>query len=255
MSPFRRNAFTTWLVVVVVVFGLGFFGLTSLVIGWFAGVEGVAGPVTDLGYGALIGIILTMGLAVQLHAPQSKIAGIQQAALVVPALLMGSAVALDSQDLVSALIVTVAVGSLLALHPARGEFLKKGGSISPTLLAITILGAIPLTAYALEMGAQAQDLKGPPHHVQRLSTMAAMAFAIVLTGLLAAAKTRGWRIPSWSTGAAATVFGLASLVFPDSPGSPGQGWGMLAVAGGLLFIAAAEWEARRTKTTQVQSAQ
>ena len=250
MSPIRRIAFKSWLVVLVVVFGLGFFGLTSLVIGWFADVEGVAGPVTDLGYGALIGIILTSGLVVQLRAPQDKIAGIQQAALVIPALVMGSAVASDGQDLVSALIVTVAVGGLLALHPARGEFLSKGSSISPALLAITILGAIPLISYALEMGAQARDLEGPPHHVQRLSTMAAMAIAIVLVGMLAAMKTRGWRIPAWSAGAAAITFGLATLAFTDNPGAPGSGWGMLAVGGGVLFIAAAEREARRTKPTQ-----
>jgi hypothetical protein len=255
VSSIRHVAFTTWLVVVVVVFGLGFFGLTSLVIGWFAAVEGVAGPVTELGYGALIGIILTTGLGVQLRAPQRKIAGIQQAALVVPALLMGSAVASDLQDLVSALVVAAAVGILLALHPARGEFLSKGGAISSPLLAITILGAIPLIAYAREMGAQARDLTGPPHHVQRLSTMAALAFAIVLTGLLAASKTQGWRTPAWSTGAAAIVFGLASWVFPDNRGTAGRGWGMLAVAGAILFIAVAEREARRTKTTHEPSGQ
>jgi hypothetical protein len=255
VSSVRRNAFTIWLVVLVVVFGLGFFGLSSLVIGWFSAVEGVAGPVTDLGYGVLFGIILTTGLAVQLRAPQDKIAGIQQAALVVPALVMGSAVASDTQDLVSALIVTIGVGILLALHPARGEFLRKGGVISPTLLAITILGAVPLIAYALEMGEQARDLAGPPHHVQRLSTMAAMAFAILLTGLLAASRTRGWRTPAWSAGAAIIVFGLATSAFPDNPGSPGRGWGMLAVAGGVLFIVAAELEARRTKPMQEPSGQ
>ncbi len=253
MSPIRHIAFTIWLVVLVVVFGLGFFGLTSLVIGWFSAVEGVAGPVTDIGYGVLVGIILTMGLAVQLRAPQRKIAGIQQAALVIPAFLMGSAVASDLQDLVSALMVTASVGILLALHPARGEFLKKGGAISPALLAITILGAVPLIAYAVEMGEQAQDLEGPPHHVQRLSTMAAMAFAIVLTGLLAARRTRGWRTPAWSAGAAIILFGLATLVFPDDPGAPGRGWGILAVAGGVLFIAEAEREARRKKPMEEPS--
>lgn len=242
--PSRWIAFRTWAAVLVIVFGVGFFGLISLVIGWFQGVEGVAGPVTELAYGALVGIILTMGLLVQLHAPERKIAGIQQAALVIPALLIGSAIASDSQNVVPALILMPAVGLLLALHPAREEFLGRGAGLSRTLLAITVLGAIPLIAYALDMGAQAQDLIGPPHHVQRLSTMAAMAIAILLVGLLAAFKTRGWRIPTWSAGTAAVVFGLASMAFPDNTGAVGRGWGSLAIAGGVLFIAAAESEGR-----------
>jgi hypothetical protein len=239
--------------VLTIVFGAGFFGLISLVIGWFQGVEGVAGPVTELGYGALVGIILTMALLVQLHAPERKIAGIQQAALVAPALLIGSAMASDSQNVVPALILMPAVGILLALHPAREEFLRRGAGFSWKLLAITILGAIPLIAYALDMGAQAQDLDGPPHHVQRLSTMAAMAIAIVLVGLLAAFKTHGWRIPPWSAGTAAIVFGLASTAFPDDPGAAGRGWGGLAIAGGVLFIAVAESEGRSGRATSERS--
>jgi len=242
--PSRRVAFTAWAVVLVVVFGVGLFGLTSLVIGWFASLEGVAGPVTDLGYGALVGIILTLGLLVQLRAPERKIAGLQQAALVIPAFLVASAIAGDAQNLIPVLILLLALGILLALHPARQEFLRRGASFSPALLFVAIAGGIPLIAYALHMGAEARELTGPPHHVQRLSTMAAMAIAILLTGLLAALKTRGWRISAWCAGSAALVFGLASVAFPDHPGAEGRWWAGLAIAGGVLFIAAAEWEAR-----------
>jgi hypothetical protein len=252
-SRFRQVAFNSWAAILVAVFGVVFFGLTSLVIAWFQEVEGVAGPVTDLGYGVLYGIILTTGLLVQLRGPERKIAGIQQAFLVIPALLIGSAIAADSQDLVPALILVPAIGILLALHPARAEFLRRGAAVSRTLLAITIIGAVPLVAYALDMGDQARDLAGPPHHVQRLSTMAAMAVAIVLTGLLAALQTRGWRLPAWSAGVAALMFGLASLVFPDQRGAVGRGWGGVAIAGGVLFIAAAEWEVRRATATRQPS--
>jgi len=99
------------------------------------------------------------------------------------------------------------------------------------------------------MGAEARDLVGPPHHVQRLSWMAALAIAIVLVGLLAALRTRGWRIPAWSAGTAAAVFGLASIVFPDQRGAEGRGWGGVALAGGVLFIAVAELESRRAPRT------
>jgi len=236
-------------VVLVLAFGVAFFGLTSLVIGWFATREGIAGPVTELGYGALYGVILTMGVLVQLRAPERKIAGIQQAALVLPAVLIGAAMASDSQALQSAVIFAPAVCILLALHPARGEFLRPGSSFSPVLFTIAVLGAVPLTGYALAMGKQAQHVVGPPHHILRLSTMAALAIAILLVALLAAAKTRGWRIPAWSAGMTAVVFGLASTIFPDHPGAAGRVWGTVAVAGGFLFIAAAEWEGRRRGAT------
>jgi hypothetical protein len=249
-SRFRRIAFNTWAAILVAVFGVVFFGLTSLVLAWFQDVEGVAGPVTDLGYGVLFGIILTTGLLAQLRRPERKIAGVQQAFLVIPALVVGSAIASDYQNLVPVLIILPAIGILLALHPAREEFFGRGAALSRILLAITIIGAVPLVAYALHMGAEARALAGPPHHVQRLSTMAAMAVAIVLTGLLAALQTRGWRIPAWSAGTAAIVFGLGSVVFPNQLGAVGRGWGGVAIAAGFLFIAVAEWEVRRTTVTR-----
>ena len=233
--------------VLVLAFGVVFFGLTSLVIGWFATREGIAGPVTELGYGALYGIILTMGVLAQLRAPERKIAGIQQAVLVLPAVLVGGAIASDSQALQSAAIFAPAIGILLALHPARWELLRRGSSFSPILFTIAVLGAVPLTGYALAMGTQAQHVLGPPHHILRLSTMAALAIAIVLVALLAGVKTSGWRIPAWSAGMTAVVFGLASMIFPNDPGAAGRVWGTVAVAGGFLFIAVAEWEARRAR--------
>lgn len=244
--PTRRVAFTAWAVVLVLVFGVGFFGLITLVIGWFESREGVAGPVTDLGYGALVGVILTGGLLSQLRAPERRIAGLQQASLVIPALVIGSTIARDSQNLIPAVILVPALGILLALHPARDEFLTRGVVASPVLLSVAIAGGIPLIAYALDMGAQAGEVTGPPHHVQRLSTMAVMAIAILLVSVLAALKTPGWRVPAWCAGMAAFVFGLASMAFPDHPGAEGRWWGGLAIVGGVVFIALAEWEARRS---------
>jgi hypothetical protein len=241
----RHIAFRICTAALVVLFGFGFFGVTSLVLGWFESLEGVAGPVTDLGYGALVGIILTFGLLVQLRAPERKIAAMQQTVLVIPALLIGSAFARDSQNVVVALILAPALAVLLVLHPARGKFLRPGASLSPALLLVAILGGIALIRYALDMGEQARELSGPPHHVQRLSTMAAMAIAILLTGLLAALKTQGWRIPAWSAGSAVVLFGLASIAFPDHPGAEGRAWGGLAVAGGVLFIGVSQREQRR----------
>jgi hypothetical protein len=241
----RRVAFSAWTAILVIVFGVMFFGLTSLALAWFQPLEGVAGPVTELGYGILVGIILTVGVASQLRDAEHGIAGVQQAALVVPTLLVGSALAADSHNVEAAAIVAVSVGILLGLHPARAEFLRRGSGLSRPLLAIAAVCGLASIAYAIEMGRQAQDLVGPPHHVQRLATMAAMAIAIVLVGLLASLRTRGWRIPAWSAGVAAVAFGVASVAYPDHPGAAGMAWGGATLAGGILFIAVAEREARR----------
>ena len=109
------------------------------------------------------------------------------------------------------------------------------------------MGAVPFITYALSMAGQARVLVAPPHHTQRLATMAAMAIAVVLVGLLAAFQTKGWRIPAWCAGMATIVFGLASVVFPSYQGSAGREWGALAVGGGVLFIAVAEGRARRQR--------
>ena len=238
----RRTAFAVTAAALAVVFGVVFFGLVALVVGWFQPREGVAGPVTDLGYGALVGILLTFPLLAQLKAPDRKIAAMQQAVLVVPALVLGSAIASDSQNLIPAAILVPALGILLVLHPARSELLARPGAVSVPLLALAAGGALPLIAYAFDVGARARELAGPPHHVQRLSTMAAMAVAIVLVGFLAVLRTQGWRVPAWSAGSAVFVFGLASLAFPDHPGAAGRWWAGVATAGGVAFVFLAERE-------------
>ena len=57
ISRARRIAFVAWIGVSTATIGIGFVGLTSLVIAWFGANQGVANPVTDIGYGAFTGII------------------------------------------------------------------------------------------------------------------------------------------------------------------------------------------------------
>jgi hypothetical protein len=82
-----------------------------------------------------------------------------------------------------------------------------------------------------------------------------MAFGIVLTALLAALRIEGWRLTAWCAGLGAAVYGVASIVFHRFPGttfrypaSEGVGWGLVAVAAGLAFIALSEREARSRPT-------
>jgi peptidoglycan/LPS O-acetylase OafA/YrhL len=85
------------------------------------------------------------------------------------------------------------------------------------------------------------------------TSMAGMALAIVLLGLLASLRTRGWRIVVWLAAAGSAVYGLASIVFATFPGTSfpypggeGVGWGLLAIVGGIALVAASELDRRRS---------
>ena len=242
----RRLAFFLWAAVLALAFGIGFFGLTVLVIGWFEKPFGVSTPVSELSHGALAGIIITVGLLAQLRSPERRIAGVQQAVLGILAFLITALISGRQEPLQESLLFLAAVAILIVLHPARGEFFKRGTGPAASLAAVSILGAIPMVIYAVTMLVQARQFLGPPHHADRFAEMAATAIAIVLVGTLASLKTKGWRISAWSAGVAAITVGTASVVFPDAPGAVGRAWGTLAAGAGVLFLVLAELETMRS---------
>jgi len=72
----RRRAFFILAAILSLVFGLLFIGVTALTIGlWLAHRNALTTPVSDLSFFALGAIIIGMGFAVQLRAPERKLAG------------------------------------------------------------------------------------------------------------------------------------------------------------------------------------
>ena len=217
-------------------FGIGFFGLVVLVIGWFEKPFGVSTPVSELSHGALAGIIITIGLLTQLRSPERRIAGLQQAVLGILALLVTAVIGGRQEPLQESLLFLAALSLLVILHPAREQFFKRGAGPTASLAAVAIVGAVPASVYAAFMLVQAREFIGPPHHADRFAEMAAAAIATVAVGMLASLKTPGWRISAWSAGAAAIVVGMASIVFPNAPGAVGRIWGTLAAGAGVVVV-------------------
>ncbi len=247
----RRKAFFIWATILSLVFGLLFIGVTALTIGlWLAHRNALTTPVSDLSFFALGAIIVGMGFAVQLRTPERKIAGVQQAVLGLLALLIAGLIGNRIEPLVGSLVFLVAAAILAALHPVRRAFFKLGQGLSAPLAALSLLAAVPAVGYAASMLVLARHA-GPScffgrcPYGDRLAEMAALALAIVLVGMLAALKTRGWRGAARSAGASAVILGLASIVLPNAPGAVGQAWGAFTVTWGVLFVVAAEWEARQ----------
>src|SRR5438046_4090924 len=81
---------TAWLKVVALVGALASltinFGLIDLIDGFTGYVDQARNQVLDVGWGAVFGVILPLGLVAQLRRPERRIAGVQQSAVVALAL-------------------------------------------------------------------------------------------------------------------------------------------------------------------------
>jgi hypothetical protein len=241
----RRLSFMGITLVLGVFTGLG---VNSLVTGWFEGGDRLIHRMHDIGTGIYAAVLLAPAYLLQTRVPDRRIAALQQALLGLAAFVAAMVLAGDfaPEIVISAVVFAVLLGALQVLHPATHRLVHPG-RISPPSAVIVALAAVPLIAYALRMAElQREGVATDPHIVEHhWTTMAAMAVGILLIGALAALRTRGWRIPAWCAGLAAVLFGLASVVYPTYAGSAESAWGTAAMAGGVAFIAVAEWEARR----------
>ena len=248
ISDGRRIGFVVLDAVYLVVFAVVLFAGVSLVTGWFEGGDRLIHRVHDIGYGALGGVLICGGLLAMLFGRGRKPAAMQQVLLGAAAFAVGMAISGEWGDAALALVFVGAFAILAFLHPDRVEVLRsRDRSLSPALAAVTVIGAVPAFAYMVATAKLQRTGVLTDSHVEEghWATMAGMALGIVVVALLASFRTRGWRIPAWSAGVAAMVYGLASTVYPEYPGAEGRTWGLLAIAWGLLFIGFAEWERGR----------
>jgi len=208
-----------------------------------------------LAFGILFGVLLTTPLVALVRRPEAVPSAFLQVVAVAVAGLPAALVSADANYLPLGLIVAAGAAILFALHPSRAGVLHPMADPSPILGTFAVVGAIPLVWFGLTMARLQRDgLAADPHVKQdHWANMAAMAFGLALVGLLAAMRVRGWRLTAWCAGLGVAVYGLASIVFarfPGTqvpyPGSEGVGWGVVALIGGVAFVAVAEWEARRS---------
>lgn len=245
----RANAVRALALAAAVTLWLPLLGLVDLVAPWFLDEETV---VHDLGYGAITGLLVPAALLAHVRRPGTAVAALQQLALCAAAYALAGAIA-DAGYLLLGAGLGLVLLALLVLHPVGGMFFALPDEVSPLLAGAALLPAVPLTLYALD-AAERQRTGAPPvdFHVGLGSWggLTAMGFGIALTAGLAAARTTGWRVPTWSAAAAAAVWGGGSFLHPDAPGSEGRIWGALAVAWAVLFVLAAHAVQRRVAPTE-----
>ncbi|HJS26667.1 MAG TPA: hypothetical protein VJ913_06035 [Actinomycetota bacterium] len=195
---------------------------------------------------AVYGVLLGGGLASLAASPEEHVAVFQGLALGSLGALVGG---LLSGDVVSgfwffpALVVLI----LFGLHPDRGSLVRVG---RPRLgfLALVLLAAIPVVAYALTHARlQSEGLIADPHvELHHYSGQAAGSLMLLLFAIAPGLGAVGWRLAAWLAGAAMTILGVASIAYPDHVSVFDPVWAWLALAWGVAFIGLA-WSGVRDR--------
>ena len=245
---------TAWLKVVALVGALASltinFGLIDLIDGFTGYVDQARNQVLDVGWGALFGVILPLGLLAQLRRPERRIAGVQQTAVVALALAVAGAAGEQWRYLALAGGVAGLCAILLALHPARRTFLQRGRRPEPMLLALAAVATVPALVYAWRMASAARRGLPPADAVSNglhhWTVMTALALVVPLLALLAAMGTSGWRIPAISASLGPGAWAISCLLAPvRAPGSEGHAWAWTVLAWAGLTLSAAAWPRAR----------
>jgi hypothetical protein len=244
---------TAWLKVVALICAVASltinFGLIDLVDGFTGYVDQARNQVLDVGWGALFGLILPLGLLTQLRRPERRIGGIQQIAVVALALAVSGAAGEQWWYLALAAGIAGSCAVLLALHPARRTFLKRG-RLEPMLLALGAAATVPSLFYAWRMASAARHELPPADAVSNglhhWTVMATLGLVVPLLVMLAAMSTSGWRIPAISASIASGAWAVSCLLAPTpAPGSEGHAWAWAVLSWAGLSLAAAAWPRTR----------
>jgi hypothetical protein len=132
-------------------------------------------------------------------------------------------------------------------RPERDAFPSERPSI--VLFLLVAAAAVPVEVWAWD-NARLQRIDDVSEHAELFHWVEASfyALAVLLLGLLAALRPRAFRMSAWSGGIALSIVGGASLVLSDHASALRSPWSAIALAGGLVFVVAAEWEAKRRET-------
>lgn len=261
-TPMRQLVFGSLALLLAVLFaypGLG------ILLGWSSTEDGGIHRFHTVVWGIHTGLVLSAGYFALLIQSKERVATAQQLGVAVTLMMtifFGSVViphfgvpSIGIGRVVFSLLILILTGVLLGLHPRRTELLRSGGRLSRPMAVMGVIGLTLAAPYALEhIQIQiAVDVTTDPHSAggrEHWDEVATTSLVLPLVALIAALRSRGWRLAAWTAGIGTLVFGAASIVMPTQVSSPGVAWGAVTLVGGVLFIAVAEIEARRTAPVQ-----
>jgi hypothetical protein len=244
-SRTRHRAFLITLALAVALLAVPQAPFLVIPVAWpFLGEQLGTHQMHDVGVSTLLWLILA-GLLAQFRRPEGQVGGMQQTLLIILVFLGATAIARpatlkEPQALLFTLPFAVAL-----VHPARQEVARLRWRLDASVAALATVAAVPFLLYArqqLSLDSSALPLVA---HGGHWTTMATVAAVIPVLALLSAGRPPGWRVPAWSAGAAAVLFGVASFALQHRPSSAGLVWSVLAMGWGVGFVVLSEMRGRR----------
>jgi MFS family permease len=197
---------------------------------------------------SLLLVLSAPGMIVAARTPDRSTAALMHLAMIGVAGLATMAISLTLDPFTLPFVLLV--GVLWLLRPGR-EPLLPTGRVSPILLVLVLAASVPLVAYSLDH-AELQRIDSTSEHAQLFHwvEMSFYAVAILLLGLLAALRPATYRLSATCAGVALAILGAGSLLLEAYVSALETSWAWAALTGGLVFVAAAEWEARRASQSR-----
>ena len=281
----RRIFFYVFLVLfslMHVVFNL----MAGAVVGWFAEEGAISHRVHLIVFGWVF-VLGFVGLVSHLRRPEKRVAEMYQV-LIALGLIVATTLIVDR--LVDPVVISFLVLPLLlvALHPNRTNLLHPTTNLSNTLVALALVATIPLVVDAFvqvqigldasrvapqllddidenlsddefekEFNAAARRATDSPEEAEQVvhyghwSAMGAFNLIIAGLALVASLRPPGWRLPAWSAGLSAVLFGVASIANQGDASALNGYWSVLAIAWGIGFIVVSEVARRATPQAPV----
>jgi hypothetical protein len=198
--------------------------------------------VHDLTFGFLFGPTV-VGILAQLRRPSKNVAGMLMALIPFVGLLLAAVFSTNAMVMLGNPAPNIAALTIITalLHPTGRAFFRsfRVSRVNWLMLVLLIIAALPLLAFAsTNIRLQAtipDDHAGMGHY----GFMAAFAFTVIATGVLASLRPDGWRLTAWVAGLLPVLFGVTSLMYPSAASSLGEIWALAAIAWGVMFVTVA----------------
>jgi hypothetical protein len=260
-----------------------------VLLGWFLEEGTVSHRVHQIIFGWVF-VLSFVGVLAHLRRPETKVAQMYQV-LIAIAFIAATTVLVDRFIDLFVVLFIIIPPVLVLLHPNRVALLRPALNVSRVLLALALIAAVPLAVdsfvqiriglnaaqVAPEIDEQLEDLDddiseeqferelneaarrvtdSPEEaeeavHFGHWSAMGAFNLIVIGLALVASFRPPGWRLPAWSAGLSALLFGAASIANPGDASALNGYWSVLAIVWGIGFIVTAEATRRASAATPV----